>query len=59
VRRRPTGAPARRRVAPEARDERRADHAMASSISAEDRIDPAPLVRAAPRSAEHFGLLGG
>jgi uncharacterized protein len=35
-----------------------ADHAMATSVSAVDQIDPVLSAREAPQSAEYFGLLG-
>jgi hypothetical protein len=35
-----------------------ADHAMATSATPAEQIDPALLGRAAPQSAEYFGLLG-
>ena len=35
-----------------------ADHAMATSVSAADQIDPVLSTREAPQSAEYFGLLG-
>jgi uncharacterized protein len=35
-----------------------ADHAMATSVSASDQIDPILSARQAPQSAEYFGLLG-
>jgi hypothetical protein len=35
-----------------------ADHAMATSVSAADQIDPELLARQAPQSAAYFGLLG-
>jgi dienelactone hydrolase len=35
-----------------------ADHTMSTSISPADQIDPAVFPRAAPDSAEYFGLLG-
>lgn len=35
-----------------------ADHAMATSVSAADQIDPALFPRAAPDSPSYFGLLG-
>jgi uncharacterized protein len=35
-----------------------ADHAMATSVSAADQIDPVLSAQEAPQSAEYFGLLG-
>jgi dipeptidyl aminopeptidase/acylaminoacyl peptidase len=35
-----------------------ADHAMSTSVSAADQIDPVLSAREAPQSAEYFGLLG-
>jgi pimeloyl-ACP methyl ester carboxylesterase len=35
-----------------------ADHAMATSVSAADQIDPVLSSKEAPQSAEYFGLLG-